>query len=216
MQVEYLEDDEIEDESRILLERYALERNVVIVPPVPIERIVNYLNLHQEVCDIYKRLALDRSPEDEVLGALSFRDRQIYVHREIDPEDHPWLEGRFNFTLGHEVGHWVLHRKYFEAPEQFSLFGDLRSPDIVCRKSQRATPLEWQANFFASRLLMPRRLITETWLKRASRGSALTPAMEGRLIRFVAEEFATSIQATKIRLQGLGLIGVQRSPDLGV
>ena len=215
MQVRYLAEAEIEDEARVLLERYARDRGVTIVSPIPIERIINYLGLHQDVCDIYQRLSLRRSPGDEVLGALSFKSRQIYVHHEIDPDGYPWLEGRFNFTLGHEVGHWMLHREYFAEAEQLTLLDDQSPPDIVCRKRETA-PIEWQANSFAARLLMPRSLTSATWIARAGRGDMLTPNVERRLIKSIAKDFATSIQATEIRLRDLGLIGSLRAPELGV
>lgn len=216
MQVRYLEEAEIEDEARVLLERYARDRGATIQPPVPIERIINFLDLHQDVGDIYQRLGLRRSPGEEVLGALSFKSRHIYVHHEIDPDDYPWLEGRFNFTLGHEVGHWVLHRCYFEQAEQLSFLDDSGAPDIICRKSERTARIEWQANAFASRLLMPRSLTTASWATRAGRGGLMTSGVEKRLIKSIARDFATSIQATEIRLRDLGLIGLVRAPELGV
>ena len=34
---------------------------------------------------------------------------------------------------------------------------------MICRSSERKEPIEWQANFFASCLLMPRRRVHDEW-----------------------------------------------------
>jgi hypothetical protein len=80
----------------------------------------------------------------------------------------PAKEGRYRFTLAHEGGgHWRLHRHLFaKDPTQAVLFGGSAAPSIICRSSQAKEPVEWQADFYASCLLMPRKLIFETWRER--------------------------------------------------
>ena len=36
-------------------------------------------------------------------------------------------------------------------------------PSFVCRSSQAKEPIEWQADFYASCLLMPRKLVMAAW-----------------------------------------------------
>lgn len=78
--------------------------------------------------------------------------------------------GRDRFTLAHELGHFILHRsqeyKFARVDHHVPTYQDP----------------EWQANTFASMLLMPRHLI---------RGMDLTE---------VAEKCATSRQAAEIAL----------------
>lgn len=75
-------------------------------------------------------------------------------------------EHRYRFTLGHESGHLVFHKAYFERQKRLSeLFGVSATPYVQCckpeymygkRKLETDTDwLEWQANQFASSLLMP-------------------------------------------------------------
>ena len=90
------------------------------------------------------------------------------IDESLDPEENPAKEGRYRFTLAHEGGgHWRLHRHLFaKDPTQAVLFGGLAAPSIICRSSQAKEPAEWQADFYASCLLMPRKLIFETWRER--------------------------------------------------
>ncbi|MHC4213178.1 MAG: ImmA/IrrE family metallo-endopeptidase [Planctomycetota bacterium] len=67
---------------------------------------------------------------------------------------------RFNFVLGHELGHVVLHRsidiKKTGYEEQEII--DTEIDFVTGKKNLRTTRdwLEWQANYFSSSILMPR------------------------------------------------------------
>lgn len=75
---------------------------------------------------------------------------------------------RYRFTLGHEGGHGIFHTKHFyRDPNQMSFLETDDAPVIRCRKDMERTKpnprlwtdqdrMEWQANAFASSLLMPR------------------------------------------------------------
>ena len=56
--------------------------------------------------------------------------------------------GRINFTLGHEFGHYLLHRAKY--PEGFHC----KSDDVV-RWDSEYGQVEYQANVFAANILMP-------------------------------------------------------------
>ena len=148
------------------------------------------------------------------------------------------MEGRFRFTLAHEGGgHWRLHRHLFaKDPAQVSLFNELASPSVVCRSSQAKEPVEWQADFYASCLLMPRKLVMAAWdevfpdgkprvLKSATpfdhgfvefnretyvtRVRVETETDDQALDRFAmpfAKKFLVSPIAMRIRLEKLGLL----------
>src|SRR5690606_28627587 len=81
------------------------------------------------------------------------------------PDISPSKLGRFRFTLAHEAGHWRLHRSLFQRhANQPELLPDRDDrPEYVCRSSDNS-PLEWQANFFAAALLMPREILASAWL----------------------------------------------------
>jgi len=147
------------------------------------------------------------------------------------------MEGRYRFTLAHEGGgHWRLHRGLARPDrDQEALFADVPKPTVICRSSQAKERVEWQADFYASCLLMPRKLVMRAWrerfgndhprvLRRKDRivvlGDAedeiVTPvrafdetrdneAME-HFARPFAEQFLVSPVAMRIRLERLGLL----------
>lgn len=216
MQVRYRSDKEIEGEAQHLIDQYAQAKQWRAASPIPIEKLIIFLDLRQEIHDLYNFRGVERDGQGDLLGALCFSTRTIHVHQGIDPEDHPGQEGRFNFTLGHEVGHWVLHRdEFISESKQQSLFSGEILTDIVCRQSDKAVRIEFQANRFASCLLLPRKLVTKVWRDRLGSNKTMTSEERERAIRVVARQFCTSVEATRIRVNELGLSG-RLQPDLGV
>lgn len=217
MQVRFRSREEIEAGAQHLLDCYAVDKGWRPAPPIPIERLINYLGLRQEITDLYSVLEIPRDGNSDLLGALSFSSKQIWVHSEVDPDDYPWREGRYYFTLAHEVGHWVLHRdEHATQAQQGFLFGEDPQPGIVCRRSDRREPIEIQANRFASCLLLPSGLVRNLWQNEAGRTGTLSPDIKDRIVRDLAGKFGTSIEATIYRLQDLCLIDASHQPDLGV
>lgn len=92
---------------------------------------------------------------NKILGKFVTDPRSIYVDKSIEYTDPKW-----SFTLAHELGHLVLHRnvKVTLGQEHYSVFSDT----VEQIKASLAKPwssyqwLEWQANSFASSLLIPR------------------------------------------------------------
>jgi len=169
--VPFLAEEEIEADALALLAEYAQARGIVIAPPIPIEDIVEkHLKLRIEFDDTHKLFGIPRESarDADILGAIFFDDRRIVIDESLDPEERPGMEGRYRFTLAHEGGgHWRLHRAIFaEDPAQEALFGGREAPSVVCRSSEDKRPEEWQANFYASCLLMPRNLVFEAWRER--------------------------------------------------
>jgi Zn-dependent peptidase ImmA (M78 family) len=165
--IPYLAEEAIERDAAALLAEYAQARRLVIVPPVPIEDIVEkYLKLGIEFDDTHKLFGVPRSGRDaDILGAIFFDHRRIVIDESLDPEENPAKEGRYRFTLAHEGGgHWRLHRHLFtNDPAQSALFGEPTLPSFVCHSSEARKREEWQADFYASCLLMPRKLVFAAW-----------------------------------------------------
>ena len=159
--VPFLHQKQIEREANLLLEEYSLKFTAVTAPPVPVDEIAElYLKLTLEFLDMKSLF-----PVADVHGAIWFQQSRIGIDQSLDPITDPLRRGRYHFTLAHEVGHWCLHRQhYLQNSAQQRLFGDgTPHPDVICRSSEVSQPVEWQANAFASCLLMPRMLVYAAW-----------------------------------------------------
>lgn len=239
--VPYLHEKQIEREADLLLDEYALKFSPVAKPPIPIDSIAElHLQLSLEYLDM-KTLF----PMADVHGAIWFQQARIGIDQNLDPDANPSRRGRYHFTLAHEVGHWRLHRQHFVSnPAQRTLFGDgTPHPDVVCRSSEVSQPVEWQANAFASCLLMPRRLVYGAWssfrdgsdapvaiseIRRSfddaaplyHRGQLAIDqesrdlAMKEAFCRPLAESFQVSAEALRIRLEQLKLLVTMKENSL--
>lgn len=124
--------------------------------PVPVEDIVDTV-YGLRVCDIEDLTQAPNCPESEpakVSGLLLTAKGEIWVNAE---EARQWPPRR-RFTIGHELGHWVMHRA-----GQQSLFCRKATvdPDETGPADTRP-PLpitEEEANMFAAALLMPAELM---------------------------------------------------------
>lgn len=165
--VPYLADEAIERDAVSLIEEFEHSRGVTIEPPIPIEDILEkHLKLRIEFDDLHARHNVPRPPngQPDILGAI-YGDGSIFIDESLDPEENPVREGRYRFTLAHEGGgHWRLHQHLMkEDTAQASLFSDDGAPKFICRSSQAKERVEWQADFYASCLLMPRKMVFAVW-----------------------------------------------------
>lgn len=85
---------------------------------------------------------------DLVSGICDFQNRKIFVNAaDIFP--------RRRFTIAHELGHWILHRSFYESdPDRYSFLPRFQHTDDH-------GPLEQEANCFAAHLLVPGRLLKQ-------------------------------------------------------
>jgi len=87
-----------------------------------------------------------------ILSKCSFVEKTIYVNREIATSN------RYSFTLAHEIGHYILHNKIQIDQYSYDSYSDSQynfSLDRFLLENDRNW-IEWQANQFASFLLMPK------------------------------------------------------------
>jgi hypothetical protein len=177
MDVPYLSENEIENQAVQLLAEFSVARGLRLVAPIPVEDLLErHLKLTLDFDDLHEKLGVPMSDnEPEVLGALWVDSREVFIDQSLDPVDSPEKEGRYRFTLGHEIGHWRLHREYLARdPNTTDLFGQVsRGPTVICRASQAKERVEWQADHFASSLLMPRSLLHHWWREEFSRSTPL-------------------------------------------
>ena len=227
--VKYLKPEQIDIASLKLIEKYGCKYGLVDKPPIPVEEI---LEAHLGLSFAFEDLSATFRLQD-VLGATWIQDRRVAVDQSLDPYEYPAKEGRYRFTVAHELGHWELHRHYFLADAaQLSLFDEKPKPPIVYRTSSRKDPMEWQADHFAGYLLMPGEMVFKAWEEyygnqepyiaekemadlSAKWGLAENQQPTVEIARTLAREFKVSGQAMQIRLLGLGLIKIREpEPDL--
>jgi Zn-dependent peptidase ImmA (M78 family) len=131
------------------------------------------------------------------------------------------------FTLAHEAGHWMLHRKFIQG-------ASTDETAHFCRVRDAKKPIEWQADYFASCLLMPEKFVSASFQQvfgcRSLSLYNLQPAYCGPLCFDPCigtwPHIATKVmeaggfsnvskQAMIIRLQDLGLIRNETKTRMG-
>lgn len=148
--------------------------------PIPVERIMEKaFGLRIE--------PLMMTPDGSILGQTYFQDMQdqfcvphslsygwmtTSIQRKtvvIDSFLYENEQQRLAFTLAHELGHWVLHQRFYTESEQAAARTRVFRDNHTCYLPR--TPVEWtewQADCFASCFLLPRvhvRQVTKDYLK---------------------------------------------------
>ena len=221
----FMKDQEFEDEAALLLAEYGNKHGQVMAPPVPVDEMVEiYLGLSLEYLDMQKLFGVS-----DVHGALWVNEKRVGIDERLDPAIYPAMLGRYHFTLAHEAGHWRLHRQlFFRRANQHALFPEGKErPEYICRSSD-TEPIEFQANRFASCLLMPREMLKRSWHEwrggmeplyladlRAVQGNDGTDeAVLENAVRPLARTFQVSPEAMRIRVEGMGLVLKKREARL--
>ncbi|MCI0640466.1 MAG: ImmA/IrrE family metallo-endopeptidase [Gemmataceae bacterium] len=215
--VPYLPKQQIEEEAALLLAEFGGKHGIVTAPPIPIDEIVE---LYQLLTVEFKDMQVLFGVGD-VHGALWVNDKLVGVDMSLDPSKYPAKRGRYHFTLAHEAGHWRLHRRIYQRRRDQPLLklDGVEQPNYVCRSSDK-NPIETQANYFASYLLMPREMVKRIWHEwRGSMSPIYLPDLRAQAshdatdelllengVRPLASRFQVSSQALRIRLEELGLV----------
>ena len=123
--------------------------------PVPVEDIADSV-FGLLIRDVENMAAAPGAPDlgpDASLSGLLLPDRgELWVNA-LEAGQWP---GRRRFTIGHELGHWCLHRSDHRA----TIFCRSSSVDPQAERPERPLP-EQEADTFAAALLMPAELIRE-------------------------------------------------------
>jgi len=130
--------------------------------------------------------------------------------------ENPAYEHRERFTLGHEAAHGLLHAEYFQRKAEFAgysdtsggiyakpSFPDLSGVDVNGRRLQGEAWLEWQANYLAAVLLMPKAAVKKLRNQIEPKGSRYWHL---ELINKMITVFNVSEQAARVRLASLGYL----------
>ena len=189
--VEALVDDLVEEAADRLLQDYKTSVGGFEYP-VPVESIAEHF-LGYELDITNEGLFAD----PKFLGGISFETNTIFVNASV--EDH---EGRYLFTIAHEIGHHVLHKSLYE-----EMVVDWSQ--ILCREEKKKPLIERQADRFAAALMMPAAVImgSHAVTKNREPPSSLPKAIQ--FAKGIQEECRfsnVSLSAVVNRLKGLELI----------
>lgn len=137
------------------------------------------------------------------VGFLDHHQRLIVLDEGLEHE------GRENFTLAHEGGHWKLHLRHRLPPGQLSLLEE-QPERYFCRWEGEERWMFREAHHFAACILMPKHKlapVAKERLRLESKGKlGLRYDSWRQVLRTLAEDFRVSQQAMELRLRELGLI----------
>jgi Zn-dependent peptidase ImmA (M78 family) len=154
MKVPWISKKAISRQAESLIEDFQRKAGYTVTPPIPVEEIIERcLGLEILYVDLEEILG-----SHDALGATYARSKRILINEKLFEQS---TEGRLAFTCAHEAGHWVLHRSYANTDGK----GGAAKDEDVGKTAWTENSIEWQADYFASCLLMPEKQIKEAFQK---------------------------------------------------
>jgi Zn-dependent peptidase ImmA (M78 family) len=134
--IPFLDYEVIEDRAQSLLKNIGYTNGIVNLEDICQQLKIQLISSEEELYDSY---------DNQILGQADFQQREISIfnHEHI---------GRMRFTIAHEIGHFALQHNDFIKCES------VVENDLVIQEDQKSPleRLEFQANYFASCLLLPK------------------------------------------------------------
>ncbi len=214
--IQYLGQEDIELKIEKLLEYFDSDiiKNKY---EVNVDKILEYLVEKYKVKYNFDMNLGINSSGNEILGKLEINKRKIFITNRLEANTPRW-----RFTLSHEIGHLLLHRN-LDIP---SFIQDHMDTDeilnwsITNAKDKNIMRLEWQANSFASSLLLPRHLVydfifsklNELDIRSSSKGVIYLDEQQCNIQAYqnilfsMKQKFNVSYQAINYRLAQLNLL----------
>jgi len=183
----------VERPSAEAIEAAAAELRSEVVKALGLEEPVPFSV--ERAAEFHLGYAIDflEMPED-ILGGINFESKVIFVNPSVEAH-----EGRYSFTIAHELGHHVLHREAYLAGH---------GEAVMCRSGEGRPPEEVEADHFAEALLMPSSVVKDAAKVSRWRGAASArghTAFSADVIK-ISGISNVSVQAMKTRLRRLGLL----------
>lgn len=195
------------------------DKNILEEPqPTPLVEFIKILNKRFHLLIGLKKDLGETKSGKKVLGKTQLKPLGIHIDTSLLKDD-----SRFNFVLGHELGHVVLHRdidtKRTGYEEQEIVDTEI---DFKTGKKNLSIPrdwIEWQANYFSSTILMPRQTIMAAVIKKQQemgftknfgqiylepKGYSRKDYLEIR--EHLKFKFAVNVTNIQVRLKDLGIL----------
>ncbi len=149
-----------------------------------------------------------------ILGQICFNPLYIEIYKQTELNPH-----RDRFTLAHELGHYYLNHSEYLLKEVFEV-NDIENPVVHFGNDPEIARLEFQANHFASSLLMPKdnfirdfiNCLEHNDIKDRKHGLLFVDEQPCNRSNYyivtssLCDRYSVSRQAVKIRLETLGLL----------
>ena len=150
--VNFLSQEQLERVSHALLDDVGYSGG-----PVPLDVICEDQSIANGLVLKTGLPACGRDLADGILGRIRFDPPEITIYHYPNGKD-TWRR----FTLAHELGHYILDHGRFISSEFYDQNDfDKQSPQLGIHDLRR---IEWQANYFASCLLLPRSKFVKDFL----------------------------------------------------
>lgn len=154
MKIPWMSKKAISSKAEALIRDFERKAGYPVSPPIPVDQIIERsLGLEIQYVDLEKILRTK-----DVLGAIYAKSKRMCINERLFEHS---SEGRLAFTCAHEAGHWVLHRRYMG----FNGKDESRQGAVAGTMAGAGDTMEWQADYFASCLLMPEEAIREAFRK---------------------------------------------------
>ena len=184
----------IEKETIKILEEMENSPNYELKFPIDASRVAEFLGLD---------VVWNSIPNDEkgVIAARILPLEKLIEVNELIPE----LRGGFGeSTIAHEIGHWVLHIEQDKVKKCLSGEKTMIKVDpLLCRNEVKLNGIEWQAQYFASCLLMPRFKLLKICQSRN--------LQQWKELYNIADELGVTISNLVHRLRDLGWIELKEN-----
>ncbi|MDQ6761052.1 MAG: ImmA/IrrE family metallo-endopeptidase [Bacteroidota bacterium] len=149
---------DIEDKTIKLLQYYN-SSYFQFARSTPLLKIVAFLQEKHDIFFDFKATLGFSENGYRILGAFNPAKRVVLIDSSLSDD-----ECKFNFTLGHELGHLALHRNvkiYYTDEKDPEELNETINEELggKNRLTCDAQWIEWQANYYASSLLMPQDIL---------------------------------------------------------
>lgn len=208
MDIEWKTPEELESLALKIIQRHQPD---ALSTPFPID-IYTFI---QRACEkfgyAFEAGILPKIGAQKALGCVDNANKKVFI--DIDIICEAATNHICRFVTAHELGHLILHRQYFENGNTPYDYSDLED-GFPINKS-----LEWQANRFASEILLPRGMvkivvdsaseelgITRNFGKVFIDGEKYNYDTMNYITKAISNTFFVSKKVSEIRLEELGMI----------
>lgn len=181
---------------------------------VPIDTICEYVKSNNNIHIVFENSLGYDELGFEILGKIIFEPTTIFISKKANENKH-----REKFTIAHEIAHHILNHFQFMTQEYYAE-NDFENSDYNLIKVDDIKRIEWQANYFASNLLLPKdnikyeffKILEEEDIKDKGYGALFIDRQECNINHYykvtnkLRDKFQVSRKAISLRLKELELL----------